>query len=126
LTVWLANVTGMVDPDTNLVARPLLEERVRTGWYSVFAAVVAGTAGTIAVIKRQRETLIGIVATIALVPAGAAGGIAIYAGDAGRGIGGFVLLTVNVAVIVALGLLVLLIARPGRRQANEREHRPDR
>jgi hypothetical protein len=29
-------------------------------------------------------------------------------------------------VIVALGLLVLLIARPGRRQANEREHRPDR
>jgi len=112
VTTWGSNVTGLIAEDANLVARPLLEERVRTGWYSLLAAFAAGIAGTIAIVKRKQDTLIGIVASVALVPAAAAGGIALYAGDPGRAIGGALLLFVNVFVIISLGLLVLLVIRP--------------
>jgi uncharacterized hydrophobic protein (TIGR00271 family) len=111
-TTWFCDTAGIID--VGLVERPLLEERVRPGWYSLIAAAAAGTAGTIAVIRRKRDTLIGVVASIALVPAATAGGVATYAGHAARGIGGFVLLFVNFSVIVACGLIVLLVVRPGR------------
>ncbi len=124
-TTWFCNITGLIPDTMNLVAQPLLEERVRTGWYSVLAAVAAGMAGTVAVIKRKQDTLIGIVASIALVPAAAAGGIAAYAGDPGRGIGGFLLLLVNICVILALGLLVLVVMRPGPEEAHEHHEKED-
>lgn len=96
---------------------PLLEERVRIGWYSVLAAAAAGIAGTIATIRRRRDTLIGVVSSIALIPAAAAGALAAYAGDEARSVGGFLLLFVNVSVIVGLGLIILLVIRPRRVEA---------
>lgn len=121
VTTWLCNVTGIISSDMNLVSQPLLEERVRTGWYSILAAAAAGAGGTVAVIKRKQDTLIGVVAAVALIPAGAAGALAAYSGDLGRALGGFVLLLVNVLVILAFGLLVLIVIRPGRADAVERD-----
>ncbi|WP_139229896.1 DUF389 domain-containing protein [Marinobacter daqiaonensis] len=119
VTTWLCNVADILPSASNLVSKPLLEERVRTGWYSIIAAVAAGAGGTVAVIKRKQDALIGVVAAIALIPAGAAGALAAYSGDFGRAIGGFVLLAVNILVIIALGLLVLVAIRPGRTDAAE-------
>lgn len=121
VTTWACAVGDLIDSEANLVARPLLEERVRTGWYSLLAALAAGVAGTIAIIKRKQDTLIGIVASVALVPAAAAGGIAFYAGDPGRAIGGALLLIMNVFVIISVGLLVLLVIRPTRTATEARE-----
>ncbi|WPL18490.1 hypothetical protein Thiowin_03563 [Thiorhodovibrio winogradskyi] len=86
VTTWVCNLTDILSSAANLVAKPLLEERVRTGWYSLLAAVAAGAGGTIAVIQRKHDTLIGVVASVAL---------AAYSGDLGRALGGFVLLGVN-------------------------------
>lgn len=120
-TTWVCNVGDLIAGEANLIARPLLEERVRTGWYSLLAALAAGVAGTIAIIKRKRDILIGIVASVALVPAAAAGGIALYAGDPGRAIGGALLLLMNVFVIISLGLLVLLLIRPMQTATEDHE-----
>lgn len=125
VTTWLFNVTDIISSASNLVSKPLLEERVRTGWYSILAAVVAGAAGTLAVIQRKQDTLIGVVAAVALIPAGAAGALAAYSGDLGRALGGFVLLAVNILVIIAVGLLVLAAIRPGRADAAEHEAEAD-
>ncbi len=121
VTTWVCNVTDILSSAANLVAKPLLEERVRTGWYSILAAVAAGAGGTIAVIQRKQDTLIGVVASVALIPAGAAGALAAYSGDLGRALGGFVLLGVNILVIIAVGLLVLVAIRPGRTEAAARD-----
>lgn len=114
-TTWLMNALGVLSPDENLLDRALLEERVRPGWYSVIAAVAAGIVGMIALLQDRLDTLIGTVASVALVPAGAAAGIAWISGDATRALGGIVLLAINVALIVSMGMFVLLVA--GRRAA---------
>ncbi len=69
LMTWVMNVTGVIPPETNLLNKPLLEERVHPGWYSVAAALAAGVAGTIALPKQKTDTLVGTVAALALVPA---------------------------------------------------------
>ena len=121
LTTWLLNATGVVPEAMNLVRRPLLDERVRPGWYSVVAAVAAGIAGGIAVVQRKMDTLVGTVAAIALVPAAAAAGIALLSGDPVRATGGLVLLGVNVLVVTGAIVLVLAVARPVDRDPGEDE-----
>ena len=121
VTTWLCNITDILSSASNLVAKPLLEERVRTGWYSILAAVAAGAGGAIAVIQGNRDTLIGVVAAVAIVPAGAAGALAGYSGDLDRALGGFVLLAVNILVIIAVALLVIVAIRPGRADAAARD-----
>ncbi len=112
LTTWLMNVTNVLPPETNLLNKPLLEERVHPGWYSVAAALAAGVAGTIAQTKQKTDTLVGVVAALALVPAAAAAGIALLSRDPVRSLGGLGLLGINVAAIVLAGVLTLLVLRP--------------
>jgi uncharacterized hydrophobic protein (TIGR00271 family) len=123
LTTWLFNATGVLEQDANLLHRPLLEERVRPGWYSAAAGLAAGVAGGIATLKRKVDTLIGTVASVALVPAGTAGAIAFMAGDASRAWGGFVTLHVNAGLIVGMTMLVVTIAAPAHR--DPADERPD-
>ncbi len=73
LTTWVMDATGVMPPGTNLLDKPLLEERVRPGWYSVVTAVAARIVGTIAMVKTKTDTLVGTVAALALVPAGGRG-----------------------------------------------------
>lgn len=106
---WFVNEIGILSETSNLVNKELVEERVRVGWYSVIAALAAGIAGTIAIIKDKTDTLIGTVASVALVPAGAAAGIALISGDVVRAAGGLGLLTVNVLIIIGAGLMVFAL-----------------
>ncbi len=116
LTTWIMNVTNVLPPEANLLNKPLLEERVHPGWYSVAAAIAAGTAGTIGLAKQKTDTLIGVVAGLALVPAVAAAGIAFLSRDPVRGLGGLVLLGINVSLIVVMGIITLLLLRPDQRK----------
>lgn len=108
LTTWVMNVTSVIPPETNLLNKPLLEERVQPGWYSLVAAFAAGVVGTIAQSKQKTDTLVGTVAALALVPAAAATGIAFISREPQRALGGLVLLGVNVGLIIAMGMLTLL------------------
>ncbi|HSN98562.1 MAG TPA: DUF389 domain-containing protein [Candidatus Nanopelagicales bacterium] len=109
LTTWIVERAGIITEDADLLHRPLLEERLRPGWYSVIAAFAAGIAGTLATYRGKMDALIGTVASVALVPAGGAAAIALMEQDHLRALGGAVLLAINAGVIVAIAILVLLL-----------------
>ena len=112
LTTWILNVTQVIPAETNLLNKQLLEERVNPGWYSVIAAIAAGISGAIALVKQKTDTLVGVVAAVALVPAIAAAGIAFLSQDPVRGFGGLFLLAINVAFIIISGILTIVILQP--------------
>ena len=112
LTTWILNVTQVIPAETNLLNKQLLEERVNPGWYSVIAAMAAGVSGAIGLVKQKTDTLVGVVAALALVPAIAAAGIAFLSQDPVRGFGGLFLLAINVAFIIISGILTIVILRP--------------
>ena len=112
LTTWVMNVTGVIPPETNLLNKPLLEERVSPGWYTVVAAAAGGVAGAVALARKKTDTLVGVVAALALVPATGAAGIAILSNDPTRSLGGLALLGINMGLIVVAGFATLLILRP--------------
>ena len=112
LVTMLLNFTRVLPPETSLLERTLLQERVSPGWYSVVTAIAAGVAGMIALTERKTDTLVGVVAALALVPAGVAGAIAFLSEDPIRGWGGMALLGINVVLIVVSGAITLLIFRP--------------
>ncbi len=106
---WLLNITGVLPEEAALLDRTLLQERVSPGWYSVVTAIAAGIAGMVALTERKTDTLVGVVAALALVPAGVAGAIAFLSEDPIRGWGGMALLGINIALIVVSGILTLLL-----------------
>ena len=106
---WLLNITNVLPEETSLLDRALLQERVSPGWYSVVTAIAAGIAGMVALTERKTDTLVGVVAALALVPAGVAGAIAFLSHDPTRGWGGIALLGINVTLIVASGIVTLLL-----------------
>ncbi|MFI7493341.1 DUF389 domain-containing protein [Kocuria sp. M4R2S49] len=109
LVALLMQVTGVIPPGTELLGKPMLEERVRPGWWTLAAALAGGVVGVVALTEKKTDTLIGTVAALALVPAGAAAGIAALAADTDRALGGLLLLGTNFAMIVAMGILVLAV-----------------
>ncbi|MEL6606075.1 MAG: DUF389 domain-containing protein [Cyanobacteria bacterium J06614_10] len=115
LTTVLLNATNVIPEETNLLSKTLLTERVQPGWYSVITAVAAGIAGTIALNERKTDTLVGVVAALALVPAGAAAAIAFLSQDPTEGWGGLLLLAINVVLIVVAGVATLLFIRLAER-----------
>ena len=116
LTTWIMNVTNVIPPETNLLNKPLLEERVRPGWYSVAAAIAAGIAGAVAMVKQKTDTLVGVVAALALVPAVAAASIAFMSKSPLRGFGGLMLLAINIGFIILTGVLTIIVMRPEPRE----------
>ena len=112
LTTWLLNITNVIPPETNLINKELLAERVKPGWYSVVAAMAAGIAGAIALVKQKTDTLVGVVAALALVPAIAAAGIAFLSKNPAMGFGGLFLLAINIAFIIICGVLTIIIMHP--------------
>ena len=115
LTTFILNITHVIPAETNLLDKELLYERVKPGWYSVIAAMAAGIAGSIALIKQKTDTLVGVVAALALVPAIAAAGIAFLSKNPAMGFGGLFLLAINVGFIIVSGVLTIFILRPEQR-----------
>lgn len=110
VTTALMEAAGVVDSDAMILSKPLLQERLRPGWWSMAAAVAAGAVGAIAQAHHKTDTLIGTVAALALVPAVGASAIAVYVGAAAPTLGGLLLLTTNVGIIIAMGVTVVLLS----------------
>lgn len=109
-TTALMDGLGVIGSDVVLMNQALLEERLHPGWWSVAAAVAAGVAGILAHAQKKTDTLVGIVAALALVPAVGAGAIALFVGAWTTALGGLLLLFINVGVIVAMGVTVVLLS----------------
>lgn len=110
VTTAIMDALGVIATDAVLLSRPLLEERVRPGWWSMVAALAAGVAGAIAQAHNKTDTIIGTVAAVALVPAVGATAIAAYVGAPAPALGGLLLLSINVGLIIAMGLTVVLLS----------------
>jgi len=117
VVTWILNVTGVLPDEASLLDRTLLQERVSPGWYSVITAIAAGIAGILALTEQKTDTLVGVVAALALVPAGVAGAIAFLSEDPIRGWGGITLLGINVSLIVASGIITLLLLQKRESQS---------
>ncbi len=113
VAAWLLTVTHVLPAEAELLNRQLLQERVSPGWYSVVTAIAAGIAGMVAMVEKKTDTLVGVVAALALVPAGVAGAIAFLSKDPTRGWGGLALLGINVGLIIVSGAITLLLFKPG-------------
>ncbi len=122
VAAWLLTVTHVLPPEAELLNRQLLQERVSPGWYSVVTAIAAGVAGMVAMVERKTDTLVGVVAALALVPAGVAGAIAFLSKDPTRGWGGIALLSINVGLIIVSGAITLLFFEPSA-QFDEQENK---
>lgn len=107
VTTVTLNITGVLPPATNLIEKPLLEERVTVGWFSVVAAAAAGIAAAIATDEDRTDTLVGVVAALALVPAAAAGGITLLSRAPAKASEGLFLLVVNAGLVVITGTVTL-------------------
>lgn len=109
-TTALMDGLGVIGSDVVLMSEPLLTERLHPGWWSLVAAVAAGVAGIVAHAHKKTDTLIGTVASLALVPAVGAVAIAAFVGAWTTALGGLLLLSINVGVIVAMGVTVVLLS----------------
>lgn len=118
VTTMILNVTGVLPPAENLIDKPLLEERITAGWYSVIAAGAAGIAAGIASEEDRTDTLVGVVAALALVPAAAAGGITLLSRAPTKASGGLLLLVINASVVVITGTVTLWLDARGDSKAH--------
>ncbi len=106
ITTWLLSITG-INPE-NMEIPQILLERVTPGWYTVIAALAAAVAGALAVSHRKQDTVVGVVASIALVPTVAGAGIAAALGSWSNVWGGLIMLGINIGIIIAVGWLVFI------------------
>ena len=117
ITAFL-NAVHVLPSEMALLDRALLQERVSPGWYSVVTATAAGIAGMIALRDGKTDTLVGVVAALALVPAAVAGAIAFLSEDPISGWGGIALLGINVFLIVVSGVATLFFLQPQEERAD--------
>lgn len=115
VTAWVTTAVmdslGVIGSDVVLLDKPLLEERLHPGWWSMAAAIAAGVTGIVAQAQEKTDTIIGTVASLALVPAVGATSIALYVGELAPALGGLLLLGMNVGLIIGMGAAVVLVSR---------------
>jgi uncharacterized hydrophobic protein (TIGR00271 family) len=80
-------------------------------WYSVIVAVLAGTAGMLALVSAKAGPLIGVLISVTTIPSAANVGVAVAYGSWDEALRAAVHLAINVVAIVASGLVVLWVAK---------------
>lgn len=85
-------------------------------WASVIVALLAGTAGMLAVISAKSGALIGVLISITTIPAAANVGVAVAYGSWTESGGAAAHLGINLVALLATGLAVLTVAAWSRRR----------
>lgn len=109
ITAWFLLKFGIVKEFGDNIYKPLLDERVRPGSYSVIVAIAAGFSGILAMAEHKVDTMVGVVSAVALVPAAGAGAISLMAGDLSRAVGGFSLFAINFLLILGVAIITLTL-----------------
>lgn len=117
-TAWAVVRFDPIPEDLAIAGPDMISERLTVGWHNVATALAAGAAGALAAAAGRRESLLGVVIAIALVPALAAAAIGFQEPDLDEW-GGLQLFAINVVSIVAAGVVTLYVRSLMRRGERE-------
>jgi uncharacterized hydrophobic protein (TIGR00271 family) len=116
-TTWALTALGLVDKDMLLGDRPLTEFIWQPDALSWVVGFLAGVAGMLSLTSAKAGTLVGVLISVTTVPAAANVAVALAYGVTNEAAGSALQLLINLAAIVAAGVLTLSVQRyAGRRR----------
>ncbi|HEX2435049.1 MAG TPA: DUF389 domain-containing protein [Solirubrobacterales bacterium] len=107
----LLNVTGLAPDDFAEEDHPFTEFISNPDFYSFLVAYLAGTAGVLSLTSAKSGALIGVLISVATIPAAANIGVAAAFGDWSEGVGAMLQLSLNLSAIVLAGVGTLFLQR---------------
>jgi uncharacterized hydrophobic protein (TIGR00271 family) len=119
LATWGLDAAGLVDRQMLTDPRPLTDFIWRPDALSWVVGFLAGIAGMLSLTSAKAGTLVGVLISVTTVPAAANAAVAVAYGVRNEAVGSALQFVINVAAIVAAGVLTLLVQRfawrrPGR------------
>ena len=114
-TTWLLDAFGLVDRSMLVGPRPLTSFIWQPDALSWVVGFLAGIAGMLSLTSAKAGTLVGVLISVTTVPAAANVAVAVAYGVSEEATGSAVQLLINVAAIVAAGVLTLLVQRSSAR-----------
>ncbi len=116
-TTWILTAFGLVNEGMLLGPRPLTEFIWQPDALSWVVGFLAGVAGMLSLTSARAGTLVGVLISVTTVPAAANAAVALAYGVTEEAAGSALQLLINVAAIVAAGVLTLSVQRvAGRRR----------
>ena len=114
------DAAGLVNRSMLLGERPLTSFIWQPDALSWVVGFLAGIAGMLSLTSAKAGTLTGVLISVTTVPAAANAAVALAYGDRGEAAGSAVQLFINIAAIVAAGVLTLLVQRLVWRRSGSR------
>jgi uncharacterized hydrophobic protein (TIGR00271 family) len=105
------NVTGLIPDDFASEDHPFTEFISNPDFFSFLVAYLAGTAGVLSLTSAKSGALIGVLISVATIPAAANIGVAAAVGDWPEWIGAMGQLSLNLSAILLAGIGTLFIQR---------------
>jgi uncharacterized hydrophobic protein (TIGR00271 family) len=116
-TTWALTALNLVNRNMLLDERPLTEFIWQPDALSWVVGFLAGVAGMLSLTSAKAGTLVGVLISVTTVPAAANAAVALAYGVMNEAAGSALQLLINVAAIVAAGVLTLSVQRlAGRRR----------
>ncbi|MEV4539156.1 DUF389 domain-containing protein [Asanoa sp. NPDC049518] len=110
-TTLLLDAAGLVSREMLVAPRPLTDFIWRPDALSWVVGFLAGVAGMLSLTSAKSATLVGVLISVTTVPAAANAAVALAYGVKAEAVGSTVQLAINLAAIVAAGVLTLLTQR---------------
>ena len=108
---WALDAAGLVNESMLLGERPLTSFIWQPDALSWVVGFLAGIAGILSLTSAKAGTLTGVLISVTTVPAAANAAVAVAYAERGEAAGSALQLLINVAAIVAAGVLTLLAQR---------------
>ncbi len=105
----ILRATG-VFPD-ELIRDGLIKEVASPNWLTLIIALIAGSAGTLALTSARSATLVGVLISVTTIPAAADAAALIVYGAAGEAMKALLTLAINLTGIAAAGIFTLTLQR---------------
>ena len=110
-TTWALDALGLVNESMLVGPRPLTSFIWQPDALSWVVGFLAGIAGMLSLTSAKAGTLVGVLISVTTVPAAANAAVALAYGVTEEATGSALQLLINVAAIVAAGVLTLLVQR---------------
>ncbi len=114
-TTWLFSLvirwTGQAPRDFLLGFRPVSDLISQPNLFSIVVAVIAGIVGVVSILQARASALIGVFISVTTIPAAAAMGLSAAFGQWHEAWGATEQLILNVAILLAVGVVTLILQR---------------
>jgi uncharacterized hydrophobic protein (TIGR00271 family) len=111
LATYGLDALGLIEKEMLIRPRPLTDFIWRPDALSWVVGILAGVAGMLSLTSAKAGTLVGVLISVTTVPAAANAAVALAYGVPYEAVGSGVQFLINVAAIVAAGVLTLLVQR---------------